>query len=113
MGELGQFQKRISDYESSGIAIIAISVDAPEDLKSVQESTGAEYPLISDSKGILLDQFALRHVGGDPFKGGDIARPANLLVSKTGKFLWAHYADNYRVRLGPDKVLRAARAALP
>ena len=87
-------------------------MDSQEDLAKAREKSGATYGFISDSGLKLIDQFGLRHEGGNPFGGNDIARPAVLLISKDGKLLWSHYADNYRVRPNPDEILTAAKAAM-
>ncbi len=59
-----------------------------------------------------MDQFGLRHVGGNPFNGEDVARPAAALVSREGKLLWAKYSQNYRVRMTPDELLDLSVSSL-
>ena len=88
-------------------------MDSPADLTKIQEETGAKFTLLSDTQGGLLDRFGLRDVGGHPFSEGDIARPANLLLFRTGELRWAHYAGNYRVRMSAERILQAARESLP
>lgn len=92
--------------------MVALSVDPPDKLRKASGTIGAEFRFVSDLKGEVLDRFGLRHEGGNPFTGADIARPALLLLSKDGILLWSHYADNYRVRLTPAEVLAAAREVM-
>jgi peroxiredoxin len=112
VGELGQLQDEIESFRKAGIGLLALSVDPPDKLLKTSEKIGAEFRFVSDSKGELLDRFGLRHEGGNPFTGADIARPAQLLISREGVMLWSHYADNYRVRLTPAEVLTAAEKAV-
>ncbi|CAM2065521.1 hypothetical protein SCOR_09075 [Sulfidibacter corallicola] len=59
----------------------------------------------SDGDLSLISPLGLRHKGGDPFTGGDIARPARLLVDREGRILWSNVAENYRVRPKPKTIL--------
>ena len=91
--------------------IVAVTVDPPDKLLKVKNKIDAEFNFVSDPNLKLMDQFGLRHEDGNPV-GGDISRPANLLLSKDGKLLWSYYADNYRVRPRPEDVLLAAKKAM-
>jgi len=91
---------------------MAVSVDMPDKLQKAKDKIGAEFRFISDPQGKLLDPFGLRHVGGNPFTGTDIARPAHLLVSRQGVLLWSHFTGNYRARLTPNTILAASHAAM-
>lgn len=58
---------------------------------------------MSDSEGKLIDQFGLRHVGGNAIDGSDISRPAVIVLDRSGKVIYSDYTDNYRVRPSPEK----------
>lgn len=66
---------------------------------------------MSDAALGLTDHFQIRDVGGNPV-GGDIARPATILLAPDGRILWAHFADNYRVRPEPEELLGQVKAAM-
>lgn len=91
--------------------IVAVTVDPPDKLLKVKNKIDAEFNFISDPDLKLMDQFGLRHENGNPI-GGDIARPATLLVSKEGTLLWSFYPENYRIRPRPNDVLAAAKKAM-
>lgn len=77
----------------------------------MRESTGAEFDVLSDPEGRMLDLFGVRHVGG---KGAeDIAQSASFLIDSNGKVVWRRIAENYRVRPKPSEILAAADRGLP
>jgi peroxiredoxin len=66
------------------------------------------FPLLSDSDEEVIKRYGLLHEKG---RGGesDIARPAELLLDRSGVIRWAMFTDNFRVRVHPEAVLEAAR----
>ena len=91
---------------------MAIVYGTAEDAKKTQKASSSDFKIWADENGAMVDQFGLRDIGGNPFSGGDTARPATLLVSRDGKLLWARYSSNYRLRMSPEEILRVAQAAL-
>jgi hypothetical protein len=53
----------------------------------------------------VLDLFNIRHHQANP-KGKDIALPTMILTDKTGIIRWTHQAEDYRVRVHPDRILQ-------
>lgn len=107
-----KLQKKGAEFEKLGVQIVAVSTEDPEALARSRTKAGAEFPFVGDPDGALLDTLGLRHVGGHPLKKTDIARPASVLVRRDGTLAWSSYAENYRVRPTPGKVLAATRKAL-
>jgi len=91
---------------------VAVAVDPPELLLTTKRKLHLDHVFLSDEQGALMDAFELRQVGGNPENGGDIPRPATILLDSKGNIIWASITDNYRVRPKPEKVLAAVRSAL-
>ena len=91
---------------------MAIAAGSSEEAQKAKGLSSADFNILPDERGEIMDQFGLRHVGGNPFTGEDIARPAAALVSREGKLLWAKYSQNYRVRMTPGELLQLAKSAL-
>lgn len=107
-----QFAQAKPQFDQAGIEICAISVDPPGKLEEAKGKSGAAFPFLQDRDGVLLDLFGLRHVGANPIEGGDIARPALILVDDRGQVRWANRVENYRVRPAPDEVLATTTSIL-
>lgn len=95
-----------------GVELLAVSSDTPENLKTTQAKTGADWTFLSDPQGDIFSALGILHQGGNPIDGGDIARPTKALVGGDGHLIWAYQEDNYRVRLKPDAVLERVRESL-
>lgn len=67
------------------------------------------YPLLSDPDAAMADALGLRHEGGHPMDGTDIARPARILLDRQGRILWSDISENYRVRPVPQAILEAVK----
>jgi peroxiredoxin len=92
-----------------GVRVIAISVDEPADAKKMQEKCGAAtFTFVSDPEGKVLDALGLRHRGGDPRTGKDIAQSATVIVDAKRTIRWQAIADTYLVRPDPDVVVTEA-----
>jgi peroxiredoxin len=66
-----------------------------------------DFPLLSDSDERVIKQYGLLHEKG--YRGGDIARPADLLLDDDGVVRWARFTDNIRVRPHPEEILAEAK----
>jgi peroxiredoxin len=103
---LRSFQQRISDFESRGIRIVAISVDPVDTNQRHCRKMGFTYPFLSDAKAEVIRRYDLLHHGGGP-KGADIARPAEFLIDSTGIIRWVNLTESIGVRARPEEVLQA------
>lgn len=81
-------------------------MDPPILAKKMRDSVEAEFDVLSDEEGILLDLLGARHAGGGS-GGVDIAQSASFLVAPDGTVHWHRYAPNYRVRPKPEEILEA------
>jgi peroxiredoxin len=92
------------------VTIVGVAVDPPDKLEVMRSAAAASFDFISDPDGRLLDLLEVRHSGGHPESGGDIAQSASFLVDAEGRLLWQAIAENYRVRPSVDDVLAAIDA---
>lgn len=84
---------------------MAISVDEPEDTAKIVEAYGLTFPVLSDPDGEALDAFGVRHPGGNPIDGVDIARPATFVADREGLIVWRDFTENWRIRTRPETLL--------
>jgi peroxiredoxin len=103
---LRSFQQRLPEFESRGIQIVAISVDAPEINRRQRQKLGYTYTFLSDPKTDVIRRYDVLHRGAGP-KGADIARPAEFLIDSGGIIRWVNLTENIAVRARPEQVLRA------
>ena len=84
---------------------MAISVDPPEVTREHITKMGWTYTFLSDPKAEAIRRYDLLHAGGG--QGGDISRPAEILIDPTGTVRWVDLTENYWVRTRPETVLQA------
>ena len=100
------FQDKLSELESRGIRVVALSVDTPEISRRHRLKQHFTYTFLSDPKAEVIRRYDLLHVGAGP-KGTDIARPAEFLIDSTGIIRWVNLTENIAVRTRPEQVLEA------
>lgn len=83
---------------------MAISVDSPEVSRNMTQQAGYTFPFLSDQRLEVIRRYDLLHAGAGE-NGADIARPAELLIDKTGTVRWINLTENYFVRARPEDVL--------
>jgi peroxiredoxin len=103
---LRSFQERLSELESHGIRVVALSVDTPEIVRRHRLKQHYTYTFLSDPKAEVIRLYDLLHPGAGP-KGTDIARPAEFLIDSTGIIRWVNLTENIVVRARPEQVLKA------
>jgi len=103
---LRSFQNKLSELESRGIRVVALSVDPPEINRRQRQKLHFTYTFLSDPKAEVIRRYDLLHAGAGP-KGTDIARPAEFLIDPTGVIHWVNLTENIAVRARPEQVLKA------
>lgn len=86
---------------------MAISVDSPEASRNLKQQSGYTFTFLSDQNREVIQRYDLVHAGAGE-SGGDIARPAEFLVDKTGTVQWMMLTENYWVRARPEEILEKA-----
>jgi peroxiredoxin len=104
------FQKRLSDFTSRDVQLVAISVDSIETNRAHAQKMHFSFPLLSDSDAAVIKHYDLLHRGAGP-KGNDIARPAEFYVDGGGTVRWVNLTENIAVRARPEEALSAIDAA--
>lgn len=88
---------------------VAISVDAPAVSADLAKKAGYTFPLLSDPDGAVINRYGLTHKGAG-IGGGDVARPAEFLLDRTGTVRWRNLTEDYRVRARVEQMLEQARS---
>ena len=87
---------------------LAISVDTPDESRTLARKAGYTYPLLSDPNAEVIRRYDLLHKG-QGMNGHDVARPAEFLVDRDGIVRWVNLTDDFRVRARPEQILAAAK----
>jgi peroxiredoxin len=103
---LRSFQDKLSEVESRGIRVVALSVDAPEINRRQRQKLHFTYTFLSDPRAEVIRRYDLLHAGAGP-KRTDVARPAEFLIDSTGIIRWVNFTENIAVRARPEEVLKA------
>lgn len=126
---LAAIQEAHPQVEELGFQVIGISPDRPEALRETIEKQSIGYPLLSDSDMELARELGLAFLVSDEtlekYEEYDIDLeaasgrthhqlpvPAVIISDTGGTIRFVHANPDYKVRLEPDAILAAARAAL-
>lgn len=102
-------ERSLGKFNEVGIRPVAISVDTPEDSRSLAQSQGYTFPILSDRNADVIRRYDLVHSKAG-ITGEDIARPAEFLIDSSGTVRWINLTENYWVRARPEQVLEAANS---
>jgi peroxiredoxin len=103
---LRSFQRKLPDFNSRGIRVVAISVDPPDVTLRHREKLGFTFTFLSDASGEVIRRYELLHQGAGP-NSSDVARPAEFLIDSKGSVRWVNLTESIAVRARPDQVLKA------
>ena len=106
---MGQLQSIEGELKSLGYQILAISPDAPEDLKGTSAKHELGYRLLSDGDFVAAKGFGIvyKKEGRSP-----LPVPAVFIVATDGTIRFQYVNPNYTVRLDSGVLMAAAKAAL-
>ena len=127
---LGQIAAAEPELLSMGYQVLAISPDRPEELAKTLDKQPLTYQLLSDSDvafarafGLVfrVDDSTLEKYQGfgidlEQASGRDhhlLPVPAVYIVDKAGVIRFAHWNPDYKQRLAPEALLKAARKLQP
>jgi len=122
--ELKMFESVAAD---AGVQVVALSGDSVEDAASHKHRDGLSHRLLSDSDLNVIKLFGVEHhkaLGADSgetktilgmpmpmkLKFKSMAIPTTLLVDETGTIRWIDQSDDYRIRAGHDRIVKAVSA---
>jgi peroxiredoxin len=107
---LRSFQKHLSEFQTRGVRVAAISVDSVEINRGHSRKMGFTFPLLSDGEAAVIRRYDVLHPGAGP-KKNDIARPAEFYIDASGTVQWVNLTENIAVRARPEQALNAIDAA--
>lgn len=113
MKQLVQLQENLDGFEQAGIAVVAMTYDAPELQQVFIDKQGITYPFLSDidARSVLaLDILNTKYAPGDdsygiPFPGIYVVNPDGIIVGKI-------FVEGYRTRVDAASVLAYAETVL-
>ena len=101
----------LTDEQEETTQILALSVDAPEDLQrmvdriSADDSLVPRFPFLTDEGHQVIDRYGLFN-DADP-RGRQITHPATYLIDREGVVRWKYVEVDYRLRPSNEDVLAA------
>lgn len=98
----------MNEIEQSGVEVVAISVDTPEQSRDLRQKAGLAFEILSDPNAEAIRRYDLLHAkaGSD---GHDISRPGEFLVDSSGIVRWVNLTEDFRVRARSEQFLAQAR----
>ncbi|MFC1525183.1 peroxiredoxin family protein [Candidatus Latescibacterota bacterium] len=105
--QLVQLQELTSELDSLGYQVLAVSPGPAEDLIKAATRSGVTFPLLADPGLKVSQAFGLAF--GAP--GRELPVPAVYVLDREGRIHFEYVNPNYAVRLHPDVLTAAARAA--
>jgi len=87
---------------------VAISVDTPDESRNLCHQEHYTYPFLSDAGAAVIRRYGIVHQGMET-DNKPIARPAELLVDRTGTVRWRNLTEDIRVRARAEEMLAAAK----
>ena len=109
MAELQGLGAELSEAERAGVEIIAVSPDSNEQSQKVADGLRLGYRFVADRDLAVSRRYGLVHARGGP-DGGDVPRPATVVLDRDGVVRWFSVSRNVQVRPDPGEVLRAVRS---
>ncbi len=106
-------QSRHDEFRELGVELVAISSADTEAHAELARKIGATFPILSDPGGAVSSAYGVLHAGGNPFGGGDIARPGVFVIDRDRRIRHAFVTENWRVRERPEGLLDAIRSLEP
>ena len=117
LSEVGQIE---SELRALGYTIIAISPDAPENLKKSVDKNKLTYTLVSDKTGALARAMGIAFKAPQPYEkllvpnqGEEtelhLPVPAVFLVNEEGGILFEYINPNYKNRISGELLLSTAK----
>lgn len=125
---LRELQKSVPELQEMGYQLLAVSPDAPAQLRQLEKDADLSYQLLSDENVDVAGKFGLRyklsqqyidHVLSTPSKtnlatqnGGYMLTPGAFVIDTAGVIRFTYVNNNYTVRVAQSALLDAAREAL-
>ena len=113
MAQFVQLQKYLQDFQAAGIAVVALTYDAPDLQQDFIDKNGIAYPFLSD-----IDAYTVKSLGilNEKYQPGDdaygIPHPGIFILDPDMKVVGKFFVKGYEKRVDAQAVLAAAVALL-
>jgi peroxiredoxin/YHS domain-containing protein len=124
--QLQEYQRDLSDFQSTGAQLVAISPQTPDNSLSTKEKNSLQFHVLSDAGSTVAKRYGVAYTLPEEltksFKGkldlaainGDASNQlpitATYVIDPKGVITWAFVSEDYRTRAEPADVLAAVRA---
>ena len=85
----------LTQFRSQNAEVLAIAVQDQAGAQATINSTGATYPILTDSDRRVAEAYGVFNLLGD-----GVAAPAVFIIDKSGQIVWSHIGQNIADR--PD-----------
>ena len=103
--QMSRIQEDSGRFEDLGVKVLAISADSPWSHKAFAEDRGVEFPLLSDFKGAVLEEYGVRHELGFPER-------AYFIIDREGMVRAKQIEPTPKTQPELERVLEDAEKAL-
>lgn len=104
---LGELQDYVREFEQRGARLIAVSADRPEDVRTIVESQGLTFPVLSDEDLSTIEGYGLREADQD------FALPATLIIAPDGSVVYRRVGTSVTDRPTVEELLRELERISP
>ncbi len=113
MRQLVQLQENIAAFEEAGIAVVALTYDAPELQQAFIAEHGISYPLLSDIDATSIKALDILNTDYEPGQDAyGIPWPGIFVVNPDREIVGKIFVEGYRTRVEAQGVLAYARRVL-
>lgn len=99
MNQLGQLKELFNNNQEQDSAILAVSIDSPEDARKALEKLSQvspallTFPLLFDRDHQVIDRYGLFNPEGEGWP-----HPATYILDRSGVVVWKHVEVDFRKR---------------
>jgi len=113
MAQFVQLQSTLQDFQSAGIAVLAITYDAPDLQQAFVNKNGISYPFLSDINAETVTALGIINTKPTPDDNDyGIPYPGVFVVDSDMKIVGKIFVDGYQKRLSAEAVLAYALKVL-
>ncbi|MDA1190744.1 MAG: peroxiredoxin family protein [Candidatus Poribacteria bacterium] len=112
--QLEELQASYEAFQAAGAAVLAISVDPPEQGRTMQVKSGATFPLLGDPSRDTVKAYGVIDPDSNPFDADvthpNIARAAVFVIDGDGVIRWKYWAETVRDRPTAGNILEVVQS---
>ena len=113
MKQMIELQEHKAAYDEAGIAIVAMTYDAPELQQAFVDKWGIQYPLLHDVDTLSFKTLGILNKSYQPGEEAyGIPYPGSIVIDPQGEVVGKLFLESYSVRVDALSALEYAREAL-